>query len=430
MTGTDKIIHGIIFAWTLLSLFFLGACNRQDQRVNPGEHTEAPEEHTHLEGGLEAVRESLEEGQVLVTAKQMETVHIALGSISRMNLSGLVKAFGTIALPPSAEASVSPFIGGVVRNLSVIEGDYVKKGETIARIEHPDIVELQREYLEMRSRHEFLAEEYRRQESLYADSINAERTFQQIKWEYETGQAGMQSLRKQLELIHIDPYRIIPEGIQKSYPLPAPISGYVSSVTANTGVHISPQQELCRIAANEKAHIDLEVYERDIDKVKTGQRVTFSLANHSHPLPLEGSILKKSQRFDPETRTALVHARILRMDPALLPGMAVMAHIHTGEDRQYALPEEALVSDQGRDYVFRFAATGSTKHLHAHEDLRAEEAYYIFQRMEIDRGITEAGYTGIAFRGPVQDSVRFVISNAQALLAEMKKDIAGHSHAH
>lgn len=430
MTGTNKIKPGMIIAWTFLSLFFAVACNRQGQLENPGEHTEASAEHVHTEGGPEAIRESLAEGQVLVTARQMETVDISVGRISRMSLSGLVKAFGTITLPPSAEAYVNPFIGGIVRDLSVIEGDYVQKGQTIALIEHPDIVELQREYLEMRSRQEYLAEEYRRQESLYADSINAARTFQQIKWEYETGQANMQSLRKKLELIHIDPDRITPEGIRKSYPLPAPISGYISAVSVNTGVHISPQQELCRITANEKAHIDLEVYERDIDKVQVGQRVTFSMSNHSRPVLLEGSILKKSQRFDPETRTALVHARIVRMDPALLPGMAVIAQIHTGGDRQYALPEEALVSDQGRDYVFRLAATGSTEQLHAHDDLRAEEAWYIFQRTEIERGITEAGYTGIAFREPVNDSVRFVVSNAQALMAEMKKDVSGHPHAH
>jgi len=113
-----------------------------------------------------------------------------------------------------------------------------------------------------------------------------------------------------------------------------------------------------------------------------------------------------------------------------LPGMAVIAQIHTGGDQQVALPEEALVSDQGRNYVFRLEAGGSAGHPDDHEELHPEESWYIFRRMEIERGITEGGYTGIVFREPVNDSVRFVVSNAQALMAEMKKDISGHPHAH
>lgn len=429
MKTTSHMKTRTIVVWILFSIFLMGACNSYNRTGNPESHS-LEAEKDHADEGLYAIRGSLEEGQVLITEKQMKTVDIDLDHISHMNLSGLVKVFGTITLPPSAEASVSPFIGGVVRNISVIEGDYVEKGQTIARIEHPDIVDMQRDYLEMQSRHDYLAIEYSRQESLYADSINAARTFQKTKSEYRTSLSHMLSLKKKLELVNIDPDRIIPEGIEKSYPLPAPISGYVSSVLVNTGAHISPQQELFRIMANEKAHIDLEVFEKDITRVKENQRVTISLANNSLSVLMNGTIFKKSQRFDPDTRTALVHARIDHMNDALLPGMSVIAHIHTGGDQQQALPEEALVSDQGREYVFRLATTGSMKNLHEHEGNETSGKYYIFQRMEIDRGITEAGFTGIVFGEKVHDSVRFVVSNAQALLAEMKKEMSGHPHAH
>lgn len=427
-TETDQIKFRSMAAVALFTFFLLGACNQNN-------HTESHEDQLaeadiHPQEDLHTLRDDLEEDQVLITGRQMQTVDITLGRLSHVSLSGLVKTFGTVTLPPSYEASVSPFIGGVVRNISVIEGDHVVRGQTLARIEHPDIVDLQKDYLEMQSRHEYLEIEYKRQESLYADSINAARTFQKIRSEYQTNLTRMRSLEKKLELIDIHPDRISTDGIQKSYPLVAPISGYVSSVMVNTGAHISSQQELIRVTNNEKAHIDLEVYEKDIMKVEEGQHVTFTLANSGSSVPMEGFVLKKSSRFNPDTRTAVVHVAIDQMNHTLLPGMSVIAHIHTGGTMQDALPEEALVSDQGIEYVFQLASTGSLEDLHEHEHTEGSEKYYIFQRMEVRKGITDGGFSGIVFDSAVPDTVRFAVSNPQALLAEMKKDLSGHPHAH
>jgi hypothetical protein len=68
--------------------------------------------------------------------------------------------------------------------------------------------------------------------------------------------------------------------------------------------------------------------------------------------------------------------------------------------------------------------------LYQHEHTEGSEKYYIFQRMEVRKGITDGGFSGIVFDSAVPDTVRFAVSNPQALLAEMKKDLSGHPHAH
>lgn len=449
MITKKNIKNTLILTLVFAGLSVFTACNRSEGSAQHEEHATESEEHQHdgekghetHDEQLHSLRESLEQEEVLITRKQMETVGIKLGEVSREKLSNVVKAFGEITLPPTGEATVSPFIGGVITDISVIEGDYVEKGRKIARIEHPDIVELQRDYLEAKNNNEYLEAEYRRQKQLYQDSVNAAKTVQKVKSEYQTNRAQLQSLKKKLELIHLNPGNLTYESLKKGYPVRAPISGHVSAIMVSTGDNVSPQKQLFHITDNQKAHIDLEVYEKDIDKIRKGQRLTFNLANNPLSSAMKGSILKKSHRFNRDSRTALVHADIDKIKTTLLPGMSVIAHIQTGGKHQLALSQSAIVSDQGKDYVFKLQRSVAKESGHDHEEHqhKNEEAhhehesngkYFIFKRMEISKGISEAGFTGVYFNESVDDNARFVIDNPQAVISEMKSGGDGHGHAH
>ena len=447
----------------VIAMFALGACQQNntpddsheghDHAEVAGQETaeqdhEAPEaqEHDHSGDGLHAIQESLGQGEVLVTERQRKNVGIRLGAISREQLTQLVKAFGEVVLPPSGKATVSSVMGGVVRNIEMIEGDYVQKGQMIARIEHPDVVDMQERFLEARNTHEYLQVEYERQKTLFRDSVNSAKTYQEVKSRYQTNQARLQSLKKKLQLLNINPAGLTPETITRSFPVVAPMSGYVADIFVNTGRHISSQQELFHITDNERAHIDLQVYEKDLTSIKEGQRLTFNLSNSPLDRPLEGTVMKKARRFSPESRTALVHAEIAEMNDNLLPGMSVICHVQTGGKQEQALPEEAFESDEGKDYVFVLEQAGEleardghgTEEEHDHgtetheENSHDPEKYYIFRRLEVRKGLTEAGLTGLDFINAPAEGAQYAVNNAQALLSEMKKTSGGtgHGHAH
>ncbi|MBS3768806.1 MAG: efflux RND transporter periplasmic adaptor subunit [Bacteroidales bacterium] len=459
-----RIKTEVVIIFMALVYMFTG-CSSNDQNGANQDLHEDQTEHTHgreeagdhnPSGLLHRIRDTLSEDEVLITEKQMKTADIALGTITRQELSQLVKSFGELALAPSDEARVSAVIGGVCRDLRIIEGDYVKKGQVIARISHPDIVDMQQRYLEALNRDEYLESEYKRQKRLLEDSVNSEKTFQNAKSDYQSNLTRLQSLRQKLELIHIDTDQLSPQTLQKDYPVVAPISGYIARINVNTGSHVSPQQPLFHITANDKVHIDLNVYEKDMSKIAQGQNLTFKLANKPATQPMKGKIMKVAKRFDSGQRTALVHAEILEKSEDLLPGMAVMAHIQTGGKKQMTLPEEAFVAEQGEDYTFLLKKEGvagqehkehahnegenqhtpelqneqdsKNNHEHVHDD---SVHYFIFERVLVNKGMTEGSFTSFTFDIPYSANDRFVINNAQALVSEMKKGGSGHSgHAH
>ena len=360
----------IIFALTLGMALY--GCSSND---SPSEKNDSHEDHsahnneseaTHSEA-LHSVKEELEENEVLITEKQLKNADIAIGEITKQQLSKVVKSFGELALAPSDEATVSALIGGTIRDIKVIEGDFVQKGQTIARIVHPDIVDMQEEYLSALSQNGYLKSEYQRQKRLLEDSVNAEKTLQNARAAYQSNLAKLQSLKKKLKLIHINPDDLKPQNIRDGYPVKAPISGYVAQVGVNTGNNVTPQKMLFHITANDKVHIDLKVYEKDISKVSTGQKLTFNLANSPMAQPMEGEVMKMAKNFDPEQRTATVHAGIKEMSENLLPGMSVIAYIQTGNKKQNTLPEAAFVRDEGKDYIFMLKRKGKPGNEHIEE---------------------------------------------------------------
>ena len=453
--------------------------NQSDEDHSGHNHqVEAKADHNHQagasgkdlhSGALHQAKASLAENEVLITERQMEGAGIELGTITRQQLSKVVKSFGEIALAPSDEATVSALIGGIIRNIRVIEGDFVRRGQVIARIVHPDIVDLQQNYLDARNQHEYLKSDYQRQKRLLEDSVNAQKTVQNARAAYQSNLARLQSLKKKLQLVHIDPENLTPENIRNGYPVKAPITGHVAQVEINTGSHITPQQPLFHITANEKAHIDLKVYEQDLSKVAAGQQLTFNLANDPMSQPIEGEVMRKAKRFDPEQRTALVHASIKGRKDMLLPGMSVVAYIQTGNKKQNTLPEGAFVLDQGQDYVFLLKRKHQANNLQeptkkpkqeqahqeqeAHQEHTAEEAhphpsesaaheyhaheqgedisFFVFEKVRVNKGITQGGFSSFTTGQEEINSARFAVNNAQAILSEMNKGKSGHSgHAH
>src|SRR6056297_3466791 len=139
-------ISTILFA-LILGLFLHGCTsNEASSENNPAhedhsEHNHQAEEaeagHSHQaeasgeelnSEALHQVKAGLQENEVLITQKQMKRAGIELGEITHQQLSKVVKSFGEIALAPSDEATVSALIGGIIRDIQIMEGDFVRRG--------------------------------------------------------------------------------------------------------------------------------------------------------------------------------------------------------------------------------------------------------------------------------------------------------------
>ncbi|MFN5444086.1 MAG: efflux RND transporter periplasmic adaptor subunit [Crocinitomicaceae bacterium] len=394
----------------------------------------ATEEHGHEATAEESHNDSPIK-EVELNEAQYDASNITLGTFELKNLSEVINANGYTKLPPQNQADVSVFMSGIVKNINVIEGEYVKKGQTLATIESIEFTKLQEEFLTSKSNLELLTNEYERQKTLNSENVNSKKTFQKAKTEYEIEKARFTSLKKQINTLNITNS----ENAVSTISVTAPISGYVTDVNIKIGSNAESGKPLFSIVDNSKMHVDLSVYEKDLQKVKAGQSVHFILTNQDNT-EIKGQIFSIGKAFENDTKSVAVHADIINDKQMLISGMYVNALIDIGYNKVKALPTDAIVKADGREYIFVLEEHENAEidhdkeKNHAHDDgHKHEESHgksFHFQRIEVKTGTAQLGYTQVTVLQDISSNAKIVLKGAYYIQSHLLKSEGGGGHEH
>lgn len=347
---------------------------------------------------------------VELTPEQVKIINLKLGKIEMKDLSGAIKVNGMLDVPPQNLVSISAPMGGFVKSTELLQGVKVTKGQTIVVMQHPDYIQMQQDFLETKSQLEYLEAEYKRQQELSKDNVNSQKTLQLAKSQYEGMLAKNAGLKSKLMMLGINGEKLTSQTMQNSITITSPISGYVTSVNVNIGMYVNPTDVMFKIVDTEHLHAELTVFEKDVPKIKLGQKVRFTLANETDERTATVYLIGREISSD---RTVRIHCHLDKEDLDLLPGMYLKAYVEAGTQRLSALPNEAIVNFEGKDYVF----------------VTEKEANH-FKMLEVTKGISELGYTEIVTKEGLNNESLIVINGAYDILAKIKnsEEEGGHGH--
>lgn len=351
---------------------------------------------------------------VKLTEAQMAAISLELIHLENRNVSTDVNINGSIELPPHHIADISPMIGGVVKDIFVIEGDKVNKGQRLATLQHPDFIEMQTEYINNKNKLEFVESEFKRQEQLNSDKVVSDKSFQQITAEYKTLKSTIQSQKIKLQMIELSVDGIEKGKIYPTVSIISPFNGYISAIETNIGSFVSPQSKLFEVVNNDELHADFMVYEKDINKIKVGQTVFFSTS--SLPQEFEAEIHNISPVFEENPKALHVHADILSNKEMLIPGMYINGRLLADDEKTKAIRSEAVISDKGKNYIFVKTKT------------KPGDKQSIFRRVEVIKGAESENYTAIKPLLKMTDSMDVVGKGAYFVFSELGKEENEHSH--
>lgn len=366
---------------------------------------------------------------LLLSEKQMQAVGITLGEIESKNLKSVVRANGHLEVPPQSNAEVHPLIGGLIRKIHVLEGNYVRKGQTLVTLENPDFIQVQQDYLASKSALSFAEKEYERQKELMAAKAGTGKIYQQAEADYYAEQARLRTLERQLRQMGISVSQLDKGDVITQVAVSAPISGVVGHIMATTGSFAETSRPLMNITDNSRIHCDLLVYEKDLYKVKSGQQVDFVLTNQDNQ-QITGKIYGINKSFENDSRAVIAHARIDNSaNKNLIPGMYVSALINVGNQTTRAVPLDAVVSAQGKHYIFvvdnsaaKEEHVAGDKEDHGHE----HEKKFHFKQVEVATGVSDLGYIEITLLTPIPDDA--VIVTKGAFYIQSKASGGGGDH--
>ncbi len=351
--------------------------------------------------------EVLPENIVELREDQIKLANIELGTMELHSLGNILKVNGLISVAPQNMATVCMPLGGFIKNTTLLPGNVVSKGQTLAVIENQDFVDIQQSYLEAKNKLIFAEADYNRHNDLYKNDVYSEQNVQQVTVEYKNLKAMVKSLEQKLLLIGINPGQLREDNISSSVNLVSPITGFLKAVNINMGKYVSPTDVLFEIVNSDKLFLELTLFEKDADKVVTGQKVKFFINNETEEHQAQITQTGKSVSND---RTFRVYASVNSSCKNLLPGMYVQALIEQSDNKVSALPSDAIVSFDDKDYIF----------VYEKEKVEAGQPFTEYKMIEIKKGTSGSGFTEINLPGGLNGSSRVVIKGAYSLLSAKK----------
>lgn len=342
---------------------------------------------------------SVNENLISLTKEQLQNFQLSTTELQEKNIHHTLKLNGTIDVPPQNLVSVSSALGGRVQSTKLLPGMHFRKGEILVTLEDNQYIQLQQDYLTTKAQLQNAREEYNRQKELNQSKASSDKVFQQAQADYRILEASLAALEQKLQLIHINSNQISVNNIKRTSNIYAPFDGYVTKVMVNIGKYVSPTDVLFELVDPRDIHLNLKVFEKDWDKIQIGMPVV-SYTNNQPDKKYSGKIILIGKNIS-EDRAVEVHAHFDNYDARLIPGMYMNAEIEIPETKNLALPDECIVSFEGKHFVFKQKDTAN------------------FEMIAVEIGSSGDGFTEILNADNLKNS-KIVQQGAYTLLMVMK----------
>ena len=312
-------------------------------------------------------------------------VPVMVGRVKKVQERETISVSGTISTPNSP-ANACFLVSGKVVFVGPREGEFVRKGQVLARIDptdftlslkgaeaqaagakaalekamntaRPELLEQARIGLERAE------DEYRRMKMLYDsnslapnDFLKYRAAYEHAKQEYGQAKAGGQREDKALAKSSYNQAAAHLEVVRKALSdatLHAPMDGYVSKRSIEPGDTASPGRPVFEIVRMDPVEVNVGVPETDVQMVKIGQKADIAVPALSGK-SFQGTVRVINVSADPNTRTYMIRISVANSEHSLRVGMVAEARIRG--DRTVSmttLPGDAVVRDpQGATQVY------------------------------------------------------------------------------
>lgn len=302
-----------------------------------------------------------EQNVITLTEAQMKNTTIQTNQLSSQQVSSTLTLNGVIDIPPKDQAIISSPSGGYIKTANIMQGDFVNKGQTLITLEDANYVQLQQDYLTALSNYEYAQKDYQRQKELNQSQATSDQNMQIAQTTAKNQQIQINALAEKLRILGINPRNISPKNIQKTIALKAPISGYITRINAHIGQYISPTDQLFEIINTQNAQIQLKAFEKDLPYLKKGQKV-YAYINQDPDKKYTAEIIQIAQNFNTD-KSLSVFCRFIDPSTNLTAGTFVSATVEIEAQQRQALPEDAVVTWEGKQYIFEEIAPNTFKML-------------------------------------------------------------------
>lgn len=251
---------------------------------------------------------------------------------------------GKITFNQDKMVKVFPLVGGHIEAVKADLGSHVEKGQVLAVIRSGDLADLQQEAVAARGQLAVAQKNYQVAQDMAQGGLTSQRDLVAAREQLQAAKG---------EVNRVEERRQIMGGNGSVYVVKAPVSGFVVEKTAATGMELRSDdpESLFTISNLDEIWVMASVYESDLANVHEGDDATITTLSYPDKF-YRGKIDKVFNVLDPDSKTMKVRITLLNPDYRLKPEMFATVRVtYPGRDKRVAIPANAIVFDQNRNFV-------------------------------------------------------------------------------
>tara|TARA_R110000868_G_scaffold259361_9_gene517440 strand:- start:42907 stop:44025 length:1119 start_codon:yes stop_codon:yes gene_type:complete len=260
----------------------------------------------------------------------IKSVNITTQNIQPSTFASFVRVVGTVET--SNDIMISAEVSGRVTSYSLKEGDLVRKGQTIVKI---DDSKLKQEKARLEAITSQTKENYERLKKVYEeDGIGSEIDYLNAKYAYEQSNSSLESIKVDLANTSIK----------------APFNGTVESKSVEVGEMVSPGMPVVRIIGSDDYIISAGVPARYSDVIKSGDDVEVWFDTQLSDT-LKGKISFAGGSINPQNRTFRIEIDLPKKENQYKVDMIANLRLKTNQQEGVLVISEEFVYSKESGYV-------------------------------------------------------------------------------
>ncbi len=297
-------------------------------------------------GAAGAVRKAGSARQATPAAQAMQIVEFLPSDLTRaatrdlrvaLPLSGGLRAFN--------QASVKAKVAGEVKEVLVREGESVRAGQIIARIDPTEyeakVAQARGQMLAMQGQFDNSRQTWERNRTLVAKGFISQTAFDNYQSNVDVARANLDAAQAGLAVAQ----KALADTVVKS-----PLDGMVAARNVQPGEKVSPDTRLIDVVDLRVLELESPVPMADVSRVAVGQAVQLDVEGAGQ---FEGKLVRINPAVQPGTRSVMVYVRVENADSRLRAGMFAQGALELGKRAGVvAVPVAAVRREGERAFVY------------------------------------------------------------------------------
>jgi cobalt-zinc-cadmium efflux system membrane fusion protein len=296
---------------------------------------------------------------LMLSKKQSANVGVKWAVPTEVLLPQTIVLSGVIDVPPQNVTTLSSVFPGFVTGLKVYYGTNVTKGEILCYLEHPEILNAQKQYYNALLSLNLAVKDEARQSELFAQNAGSAKKLELAKEAQLLAKQRVLALESNLANAGISVSEVAKGNFTSKIAIKAPHSAFVKSVNITENEQVGAGKELFTLMDKSHVHLELACTAAQAAVLKEGTAIQFFPGGDRNK-PTKASLYLSGKMVEQGSGLVNLHAHLENEHTELLPGTAGDAIAFISEQRLLAVPAEAVVEADGISYVFEAIENGDT----------------------------------------------------------------------